>query len=246
MRLQAYLRAVQHLPVTTVARLTKGEPFLVLSPHPDDETLGAGGLISMAINIGLHVEVMVLTDGAGSHPSSSTYPKERLIELRRKEVADAAAILRLPIEHIHHLNLVDTQAPRSGPAFDGAVRSIAKLVNDIKARTVFVTWEMDAHCDHVAASAMAKAVRESCANLRLWAYPIWGWHLNPDAGIRLRSPRGVRLDILGHIALKRSAIAAHRSQTTDLIADDPEGFRFTEQMLAPFLSRYEHFIEVMP
>ena len=45
------------------------------------------------------------------------------------------------------------------------------------------------------------------------------------------------------IEKKRRAIAAHRSQTTDLIDDDPEGFRFTEGGLARFDLPYEFFFE---
>ena len=42
---------------------------------------------------------------------------------------------------------------------------------------------------------------------------------------------------------KRRAIAAHRSQTTDLIDDDPDGFRFTPSGLARFDLQYEFFFE---
>ena len=31
---------------------------------------------------------------------------------------------------------------------------------------------------------------------------------------------------------------------TDLIDDDPDGFRFDDRLLAPFLGQYEYFIEV--
>lgn len=34
---------------------------------------------------------------------------------------------------------------------------------------------------------------------------------------------------------------AHRSQMTDLIDDDPTGFRFTEETISPFLDQYEFF-----
>ena len=42
---------------------------------------------------------------------------------------------------------------------------------------------------------------------------------------------------------KRRAIAAHRSQTTNLIYDDPHGFRFTQSDLARFDLPYEFFFE---
>ncbi len=40
---------------------------------------------------------------------------------------------------------------------------------------------------------------------------------------------------------KSRAIAAHRSRTTNLIDDDPDGFRFTQSGLARFDPPYEFF-----
>ena len=42
---------------------------------------------------------------------------------------------------------------------------------------------------------------------------------------------------------KRRAIAAHRSQTSNLIADDPAGFLFSQIDLAHFDRPYEFFFE---
>ena len=42
---------------------------------------------------------------------------------------------------------------------------------------------------------------------------------------------------------KRRAIAVHRSQTTDLIDNDPDGFRVTPSGLARFDLQYEFFFE---
>ena len=46
-----------------------------------------------------------------------------------------------------------------------------------------------------------------------------------------------------HLARKRRAIDAHRSQTTELISDDPNGFRLTGTDLARFALPYEFFFE---
>lgn len=46
------------------------------------------------------------------------------------------------------------------------------------------------------------------------------------------------------LELKLQAIAAYRFQTTDLIDDDPEGFRLTPEMLANFIHPWELYLEV--
>ena len=192
MRAGEYLDMVRRMPVAPIEDLTAGAPFVVLSPHPDDETLGMGGLIAQACAAAKDAHIVVLTDGSGSHPHSKLYPRERLIALRRAELEQAGAILGLAPECIRHLGFVDAQMPMSGAAFDAAVAQISDVVRATGARSLFVTWQCDPHCDHQAAAAMAKAVRSLTPAVRLWAYPIWGWHLGPQTDIAQPPPRGVR------------------------------------------------------
>ena len=244
MRVEAFLQALRDLPLTSPSTITGGRPVVVLSPHPDDESLGAGGLIAAACGAGERVDVVVLTDGSGSHPRSRLYPRERLVAVRRAECAQAVAHLGLPEGRVTHFDLPDTQAPTSGPAFEAAVDRIVEIVDASGAAAMLVTWGRDPHCDHEAADLMARAVRARRPTLRLWSYPIWGWHLDPAAEIDEPTPRGFRLDVSPWLAAKRAAIQAHASQMTDLIGDDPEGFRFQERTIAPFVGRHEVFFAV--
>ena len=231
-------------PITTTRELTGGRPFVVLSPHPDDETLGTGGLIAEARTAGQEVDVIVVTDGSGSHPRSKQYPSKRLVDLRCSEVHRAGLALGLKPDRVVFLGLPDTMAPKSGPQFDAAVEETLNVIRRSEAGALFVTWERDPHCDHEASAALAKTVRRMRPGLKLWAYPIWGWHIEASAEIHQPSPIAHRIDISLYRDRKLKAIAAHASQMTDLISDDPEGFRFDESSLAPFLGQYEYFIEV--
>jgi LmbE family N-acetylglucosaminyl deacetylase len=241
---ELYLEALRTSPLTTIGELTGGAPFVVLSPHPDDETLGTGGLIAEARAMGQDVEVVVVTDGSGSHPRSIEYPRQRLVDLRYSEVHKAGLALGLPSDRVAFLELKDTAAPKSGPAFDIAVEKTLAVVLRSKAETLFVTWEKDPHCDHEASAELAKAVRRVCPSLKLWAYPIWGWHLEPGGEMDQPLPKSVRVDISKYRDRKFAAIYAHASQMTNVIGDDPDGFRFNQKSLAPFLGPYEYFIEV--
>jgi LmbE family N-acetylglucosaminyl deacetylase len=239
-----YFGLVNAMPIVPWQDVTGTQPFIVLSPHPDDESLGIGGLIALARRDHQDVSIVAVTDGAGSHPRSLTYPRERLIALRRAEMEEAGRILNVAPNHITQLGLPDSAAPKCGSAFDRAAATVSEIVTITSAASLFVTWRHDPHCDHEAAGVLADEVRRRHPKIRLWAYPVWGWHLSPKDEVTAPSPSGYRVDVTEVMAIKRDAIAAHASQMTDLIKDDPDGFRFNETTLAPFLSPYEYFIEI--
>ncbi len=243
MKARAWQKALRSLPTGGLDDLVGGAPFLVLSPHPDDETLGCGGLLAMATERGVAGHVMILTDGAASHRASLVYPPSRLAALRRDEARAAIARLGLPADRLTFLDLPDAAAPTTGRAFDDAVAAIDATARQVGAKTLFVTSELDPHCDHEAAYAMARAALAHLA-VRLWAYPIWSLHLDPDTAVSGQPPRGIRLDIKAQRDAKRAALRCYASQMTPLIDDDPEGFVFTAEQLAPFLDEVETFIEV--
>jgi LmbE family N-acetylglucosaminyl deacetylase len=241
-----FLDALRRLPLTSVEALTKGLPFVVLSPHPDDESLGAGGLLAAARAVRQRAEVVILTDGAGSHPNSREFPRDRLVVLRKREAEQAAINLGLADGHLSFLDLPDTQAPLEGPAFERAVARIAGIVEEARAKSLFVSWEHDPHCDHEAAARMARAVQRRNPAVKLWFYPIWGWHLDPETRLEATVPRGYRIDITPWLEAKHAAIRAHASQMTGLIVDDPCGFRFDAETIAPFMGPFEYFFEASP
>ena len=81
--------------------------------------------------------------------------------------------------------------------------------------------------------------------LRLFEYAVWGAALPPSTQVQpIRD--GFRIRIEQALDKKRRAIAAHRSQITDLIDDDCAGFRLTESDLARFDLPYEFFLESDP
>ncbi|PQV62780.1 N-acetylglucosaminyl deacetylase, LmbE family [Abditibacterium utsteinense] len=55
-----------HASIPEMAPLTKNERVFVLAPHPDDETLGAGGLIARATTLEIPVRIGFLSSGDGS------------------------------------------------------------------------------------------------------------------------------------------------------------------------------------
>ena len=138
---------------------------LVLSPHPDDETLGCGGTLRRHIVEGDRVRVLFLTAGeAGGHGAD---PKETG-KLRLREAADAMAILG-----------VTSWECWGGP--DGQLRATRPLVERLR-RTltswnpdvVYVPHGREGHPDHRAASRMLlRAVDSRGTSARVLGFEVW-------------------------------------------------------------------------
>jgi LmbE family N-acetylglucosaminyl deacetylase len=76
------LRAAERLPLRTLFQVLECRPFVVIAPHPDDESLACGGLLALASCEGVRAAIVVVSDGAGSHPGSRAWPPARLAALR--------------------------------------------------------------------------------------------------------------------------------------------------------------------
>jgi LmbE family N-acetylglucosaminyl deacetylase len=237
-----FLEAAHRLPFRPVREALENRPFIVIAPHPDDESLGCGGLIIDACRQGLCGKVVIVSDGAGSHPDSKAYPPDRLRSLREKEAKQAGAELGLKPEDMLLLRLPDRFVPFEGEDAELAIGAIIDCVSEIGAGSLFVSWRHDPHCDHQASYQIARQVQWRIRRLRLFEYVVWGHTLPPSTEVGpIDSGFKIRIDD-ETLEKKRRAIAAHRSQTTDLIDDDPAGFLFTQMDLAQFDRPYEFFL----
>jgi LmbE family N-acetylglucosaminyl deacetylase len=235
------LETLRGLPVEDPGTVFNEETILVLAPHPDDESIGCGGLIAEHHASGHGVFVMVLTDGTGSHTSSREYPSSRLAALRMQEARNAVTALGLPDNRIEFLGVRDGHAPRSGKALHEVVERVSEYALARRVRVICTTWMHDPHPDHEAAHRIGQLVAQKI-DARLLSYPVWTWALPPTGWLPAAPLRGARLDIGRYLANKRRAIACHRSQTTDLIWDDPTGFRMAPAFMAMFDWPFEVFI----
>lgn len=111
--------------VATVSDLTPlsldgVQRMLVLAPHTDDETLGAGGLIESALAAGIQVRVVIATNGDGYMAATAEefhklYPTAqdyiRLGKVRQRESLAALAVLGLAPQNVVFLSYPDHGTP---------------------------------------------------------------------------------------------------------------------------------------
>lgn len=146
----------------------------VCAAHPDDEILGAGGVLAGLAAAGVAVHLVTATDGEASHPGSTALAPGRLAELRVAEAERALAALGVSARTTR-LQLPDSGLagcrPELAEALAGAVAG---------ADAVLSTWAGDAHPDHEAVGRAALAAGRA-HGLPVWQFPVWAWHwATPD------------------------------------------------------------------
>lgn len=111
---------------------------LVIAPHPDDETLGAGGTLLrlQAEGARLHWLLMTSAVGAGYTDDYLSRQERQIEEVRKAFSFESFHWLRHPASGLYRAD--------RGTIID----AIRKILNEIKPRTLFVPHAGDAHDDH--------------------------------------------------------------------------------------------------
>lgn len=195
-------------------RLPPTGRLAVVAPHPDDESIGCGGLIALWAGPGRSVEVVFLTEGGRGSPAlrdgglPPARREEAALALRRTRRAEAEAALRILGASALWLDGADSALHRDEE------RLAARLAECWAADPpdlVAAPDPEDRHPDHaVAARIVGRAAgRALAADAGVLAYEVW-------CPARITAV----LDITAVAESKWRAIGQHRSQTatTDYVA----------------------------
>lgn len=214
--------------------------IVVVGAHPDDETLGAGGLVHTASTAGLRVEVVTATAGEGSHPDSPTHSPGRLAEVRRAELRRATSLLA-PVAVVTCLDLPDGDVAAHEEELVAVL--VATIGTDGADVLLCAPWRHDGHPDHEAVGRAA-ATAAHRTDARLLEYPVWLWHWgHPDDLADLAGSHVVRLPLdPAAVAAKRAAVAAHASQVRPLSPGPGDEALLGADLLAHFDREDEVFV----
>ena len=175
---------------------------ICIGAHPDDVEIGMGAAVARMVRQGLDVVMVDLTDGEptprGTH------------ETRMSEAAAAARALgvseRITLPLVNR-ELADTVEAR---------RMLAEVIRDKAPRLLFAPYPVDAHPDHIAASAIVEAARfyakfvktdmTGAPHFPARVYHYFAVHL------RLVAKPAFILDVTGDVEAKMSALACYESQ----------------------------------
>jgi LmbE family N-acetylglucosaminyl deacetylase len=175
-------------------------PMLVISPHPDDEILGAGGLIGLQAARGIPLHVVAVTDGENAYRDGVD-----IADRRSQEQTSALGRLGVTPSNLTRLKLTD-----SGITADEEL--LVELLMPLVSKTshIVAPWTDDYHPDHEACGrAAVEVARRSGAVLTF--YFFWTWHRGRPALLRNLSLKSLALSAESRRA-KREALSEHRSQ----------------------------------
>ena len=147
-----YVRATQVMPQRAIFLLSDvrlpraGQRVLVFSPHPDDETIGAGGYIRRCCDRGARVRIVLVTDGN----------KHNLEPRRYAEFKKATWILGVPGDDLVFLGYPDGKMRKQSRS--ELRRVFAEQIVRFSPDVVVYPHRFDNHPDHAVVGDVMDAV----------------------------------------------------------------------------------------
>lgn len=197
---------------------------IILSPHPDDETLGLGGLIADLRSKNIDVKVVAITDGENAYSGICNLGK-----LRTQEQEQALSLLGVPKEKILRLHLSDSALEEK------ELTTVLKpwIENHYY---LLAPWVEDFHPDHKIVGKVATDIAKQLG-LSLSYYFFWTWHRSVLSDIKHLPLQRYPLSDSAYKA-KQMALSCYRSQLKQ--ADRPP--ILTNDLLAPARRLFEVFL----
>lgn len=179
--------------ITYTLPVSKGDNVLIISPHPDDETLGCGGAIIKMLSSSVDVTVVMLTDGngGGRHKDISRIRKEEFMKAKSTLGYTTSFALDYP----------DGQLASYQEELGERIREI---LFERTPKLILTPYLLDHATDHQSANiALAQALKSAIPiEPVVGMYEIWTPMANPNC----------YLNITGGYPQKRMAMKCYQSQ----------------------------------
>lgn len=145
---------------------------MILSPHPDDETFGCGGLVSRLCNQGNPPLVVILTGGEGSLRGHGNIPDGEVSAQRRALTRSAASRLGLPAENLLFLDFCDGNIS-ARPALE--MQRLRQATKEWQPSHILYPHHAEGWPDHLAVNETGRMLAAECG-AQGWEYCVWAWY----------------------------------------------------------------------
>jgi len=182
--------------------LGRKDIMVVISPHPDDDVLGAGGVMIEAAEKGRAVFSVTLTDGRSSPRKGPPISDEEMVELRQKESRAALKILGAA----GGFYFLKQSSGLGGEEGRKVAEDLRGLFESVRPSEVFLPAPYERHPTHIRCTRLTLEALRSSTGLRpsLLGYSLWGGFF----GEKNRVAR----DITPFVRKKVEAVLAHSTQ----------------------------------
>lgn len=150
-------------PLPARLDLAQMSRVLVFAPHPDDESIGCGGLLALLARQGCNIQVVLVTDGggAGGLPDSAA-------QTRQQEFIGALGVLG--INDWRMLGFVDGAVDANTQLEKALLDTLADFIPD----TVIMPSMLDLHRDHRAIAVTLAQCSTRLQSIRQYIqYEVW-------------------------------------------------------------------------
>ena len=203
-------------------RLQATDRLLFFAPHPDDESLGGGGLVQKAVTAGAQMRFVFLTSG-DRNPWPQRILERRLVvgskargrwgARRRQEALNALALLGIgePAE-AHFLHWPDQGVTSLlMTADEAALETICRLIAEWRPTHLLTPAAEDTHPDHSAFFVLLQIALDRLRRRGLTVPHVFSYLVHVPRAVLALDVRALRLSP-AEKAVKAGAIQAHESQ----------------------------------
>lgn len=204
-----HFRAILFIIVKTFLsrelKINKLGTVIIISPHPDDESLGCAMLIKSLANNSHNVEIIFLSQGEKSI-CDENINSNVIAQIRKNMAIKANRLLGVEENNLHFFNFPDGDFANVS---NDTLIELGKVIDDIRPDTIFIphTWEQSP--DHLFATKILMSLVGQ--KYRLMYYCVWIYY-------HMSILKIFRLNILnsfihkGDITTKREIIELYLSE----------------------------------
>ena len=137
-------------------KISEQDRILIVAPHPDDDCIACGGLISLYPS---QCDVMLVTDGYNENLGNMELSKIRYAEFEN-------AMKKAGVNHYWGLHIPEHQIKKQSQLF--------KQIDLTSYTQIFVPNRHEYHVDHISVyKVMKHLLHVQGANAKFWEYEVW-------------------------------------------------------------------------
>lgn len=160
---------------------------LVLAPHQDDESMGAGGLLLKLAQQGSEIKVLYTTDGRQPNIGVSL---EASVDVRNKEAKEALKFINASFEQIDLSNFeVDLKMEH--------LQQLSRSIDEFAPDLLLIPWILDIPDIHRLTNHMFLLANDikPMKNFEVWSYQVHN-HVYPNIGINITDQIDEKMEMI--------------------------------------------------